>query len=115
MIKNIKNITHISGKIFIKTYLPNFILNLDSINDSNHFNTISIFNTNSMKQLCNLNDIHLNNVLYQPRIGKICLYEISLEPFNTNYINVYDIIYDEISRNMYSIQTYSNFKDLHFF
>jgi predicted AAA+ superfamily ATPase len=111
MIKNIKNITHISGKIFIKTYLPNFILNLDSINDSNHFNTISIFNTNSMKQLCNLNDIHLNNVLYQPRIGKICLYEISLEPFNTNYINVYDIIYDEIYKSVSVNQKHYVFLD----
>lgn len=115
MIKTIKNITDIAGRIFIKTHLPNFIFNLDSIEKSNHLNTISIFNTNSMKQLCNLNYMYLNNAVYQPRIGKTCLYEISLQPFNTNYINVYDIIYDELSRDMYSVSTYSNFKDLHFF
>lgn len=114
MIQTIKNATKISGKIFIKTHLPNFILNLDSIEQSHNLNTISIFNTNSMKQLCNLNYIYLNNIVYQPRIGKTCLYEISLEPFNTNYINVYDIIYDEISKDMYSVHTYTNFKDLHF-
>lgn len=114
VIQNIKTLVNENGKIFITTYLPNFISNLDSINVSNRFNTKSIFNTNSMKCLCNINNINLNNVLYLPQFGKDCLFEISLTPNDVNYMNIYDVLYNEISRDIYSDNTYTQFLNLHF-
>lgn len=114
ILQHIKTLTSEQGKIFITSHLPNFITNLDSIDVSNRLNTKSIFNTNSMKCLCNINNIHLNNVLYLPQFGKICLFEISLYPVNVNVMNVYDVLYNEISKNMYCDSTYTQFINLHF-
>jgi hypothetical protein len=113
IIQYIKQLVKNEGRIFIKTQLPNFILNLDSIYISNRLDIKSIFNTNSMKCLCSINHIHLNNILYIPQLGKNCLYEISLQPIDVNDMNLYDVLYNEISRDMYLQDTYTNFINLH--
>ena len=114
ILQHIKTLTSEQGKMFITTNLPNFITNLDSIDVSNRLNTKSIFNTNSMKCLCTINNLHLNNALYLPQFGKTCLFEISLYPINVNIMNVYDVLYNEILNNIYSDSTYTQFLNLHF-
>lgn len=113
VISHIKSLVKNDGRIFITTYLPNFILNFDSIYISNRLDMKSIFNTNSMKCLCSINNVHLNNVLYAPKVGKNCLYEISLQPIDVNYMNIYEVLYDEICQDLYLQDTYTNFVNVH--
>jgi nucleoside-diphosphate-sugar epimerase/2-polyprenyl-3-methyl-5-hydroxy-6-metoxy-1,4-benzoquinol methylase len=100
------------GIILIQTSQKNMILNGEF--DTAYHEHLSFFNTNSMKYLCSLNDLVLNNVTEVSIHGTSYIFEITNKLIETDdkddVSNTVDVLYNEMVDGLYDIKTYKNYK-----
>lgn len=101
-LKFTKELMHDNSDLYIQTSQKNMIL-------ENQFDTIyhehlSFFNTNSMKLLCELNDLVLNNVSENPIHGVSYIFKINKNSNDDS--NVILILNLEKEKGLYNLDTY---------
>lgn len=93
------------GILLIQTSQKNLILENDF--DSAYHEHLSFFNTNSMKLLCEKNELFLNNVNKDPIHGTSYIFEITKKLYKNS--NVAEILSKEIESGLYEKSTYLNY------
>jgi 2-polyprenyl-3-methyl-5-hydroxy-6-metoxy-1,4-benzoquinol methylase len=96
------------GILLIQTSQKNMILNAQF--DTVYHEHLSFFNTNSMKNICQRNSLHLNDVMSVDIHGTSYLFEVVKTPGQTK-TNVIETIYYEMCEGLYSEESYSNLKN----
>lgn len=92
--------------LLIQTSQKNMILNNEF--DTAYHEHLSFFNTNSMNQLCNKNNLFLNNVKSVPIHGTSYLFEIGLIQ-NIDNSNTIEVLMDEMDNGLFEEKTYLDY------
>lgn len=95
-----------TSTMYIQTSQKNMIL--ENQFDTVYHEHLSFFNTNSMKILCDLNNLILNNVHEHQIHGTSYIFEICKEP--TNFTNTQEILFEECSSGLYELETYYKYR-----
>ena len=100
-----KQLTLKDSLILIQTSQKNMIINGEF--DTAYHEHLSFFNTNSMKYLCQTNNMILNRVDETPIHGTSYLFEVTSTQTIDN--NVSEILYNEMINGLYSEETYKSY------
>jgi nucleoside-diphosphate-sugar epimerase/SAM-dependent methyltransferase len=100
-----KDLTDSHSLVYIQTSQANMIRNSEF--DTAYHEHLSFFNTNSMKLLCDNNDLCLNRVDLVPIHGTSYVFEILHQ--KTADSNVVDFLYAELENGLYDTETYKGY------
>lgn len=101
----VKELLSEKGILLIQTSQKNLIINDEF--DSCYHEHLSFFNTNSMKILCEKNNLILNNVTQEDIHGTSYIFEITKNVYKMS--NVVEILLKEIESEVYDKLTYTNY------
>lgn len=95
-----------TSTMYIQTSQKNMIL--ENQFDTVYHEHLSFFNANSMKILCDTNNLILTNVHEHQIHGTSYIFEICKEP--TNITNTQDILFEEYNQGLYDMDTYYKYR-----
>lgn len=100
-----KKIMHANSLLYIQTSQAKMIQNHEF--DTAYHEHLSFFSTNSMKYLCDKNELFLNRVDLKNIHGTSYVFEITTK--TTNDSNVVNVLLDEMDESLYAYDTYNKY------
>jgi 2-polyprenyl-3-methyl-5-hydroxy-6-metoxy-1,4-benzoquinol methylase len=103
----IKELMNDNTRLYIQTSQKNMIL--ENQFDTIYHEHINFFNTNSMKILCELNKLFLNNIEEAEVHGNSYIFIISKQKSKNSNLN--EVLEEEKNKGLYSLETYDLYKN----